>query len=93
MAAHVLTGLHQVAEMANNDVTWAQLDAALQFSCWTEDLEDSYWKSLRQIVDDRDYPHLLAWVKLHEREYGNIWLDLGQPSTREEWNRVRFGLS
>lgn len=91
MAAHVLTGLNQVAVMQETESTWHQLDAAVRLSCWTEDLTLEDWRLLRDIVSRRDFAELQEFIGAITQTYARTWEALGRPTTREEWNRASFG--
>lgn len=101
MAAHVKTALEQISEQLNNEQNYSfdfdSLDAALNLSCWTEDLSLEDFTELDFIiaVSYRDYfqavDDLKQFITVHYLKYKQEWLDLGQPATREEWRQLKWG--
>lgn len=87
MAAHCLTAIKEVLEYG---VTISHLTAALNYSCWTEDLIDDDYKELDTLVN-RTLSHPLAvdevynWFVKIEKKYADLWTSLNCPSNRETW--------
>jgi hypothetical protein len=94
MAAHIYTALQQIEDDIErlNLNLFEHLDAALRFSCWTEELELDEYLRLRNIVDDRDEDALVAFVAEMKPLYEDAWTDLRQPKTREEWLQRKYNL-
>lgn len=95
MAAHIVTAIGQIKdEIENRDggVYWSGLDAALNISSWTEDLKYEDWGDLRLTVDLKDVDMLKRWLFEAEIHYTPEWKSLGEPRTREEWNRRKYNL-
>lgn len=92
MAAHLKTGLEQCLQAINEgkfDKAW--IEPAVNLSCWTEDHTDT-WYALYWFVQDKK-----TLAELKEELIGLLaeatiqWQDLGQPSTREDWHKVKYG--
>jgi len=93
MAANKVTGLLDVIEAAKagREYIIGQLDAALNFSTWTEDLDPDVGRAFRAAWDARDLGEILC---IAEREYPKAsaeCAELGYPATREEWHRAKYG--
>lgn len=90
MSAHVLTALNEVTgNLADGKVAWGHLQAALNISCWTEQLDLGEYIELTGIVAAQDAARLDAWIKSVYPAYQRQWERLEQPRTREEWiNRL-----
>lgn len=100
MAAHVYTALQQIEadiERLNLNL-FNQLEPALSFSCWTEDLDLDEYGELRQIVELHDTTPLVAedrlyeWVRTMKVKYEQVWQGYGEPRTREQWLEAKYGL-
>ena len=85
MAAHIVTALKQIEQQIESGKPDLHLDTALNLSCWTEDLDLDDYRSLGHLISDVDDPGLLPWVKIAIRKYTQVWEQVGEPSTREEW--------
>jgi len=88
MAAHIVTALKQIEQQIESGKPDLHLDTALNLSCWTEDLDLDDYRSLEHLVDD---PGLLPWVKIAIRKYTQVWEQVGEPSTREQWRDRYWG--
>jgi hypothetical protein len=91
MAAHVVTALNEIKKdlQQGNPVQWDILNAALNLSCWTEDLDLDEYTALLVIVQKKYPMHLALLVGQCLEKYTNKWVLLGQPKTREEWLRTQ----
>jgi hypothetical protein len=87
MAAHLLTALRQIRGEIERDknVYWPSLQAALELSCWTEDLDLDDYRSLATIVHNQDLPALKIWVDKQTAVATQTWRKLNQPVNREQW--------
>jgi hypothetical protein len=93
MAAHILTALDQLTDDIKEDrVRWDFIQTALDFSCWTEDLDLFDYSELQEIVNRESIEGLSNWITDKYDLYYGIWLGLGMPTTREKWNKVKFSL-
>jgi len=91
MAAHILTALDQLTDDIKSDrVRWDFIQAALNLSSWTEDLDLFDYSELQDITTRESVSGLSNWITDKYDFYYGIWLGLGMPTTREEWNRVKF---
>ena len=96
MAAHVYTGLQQVIEdvSAGRDIV-AQVEAALNLSSWTEDLDlddyDTFATAIKMDWGLATNEVLMGIAMALLKKYRAIWLDLGQPGCREEWYEAKYG--
>ena len=93
MAANIVTALAQVAqevipsikgEMVDR-VNWDSLQAALNLSSWTEDLQLDDWYELQQAVKSRSPWELYDWLEGVAVEYLKTWAEFGFPANREAW--------
>lgn len=94
MAAHVLTALKEIDRrfITGNNIAWDQLQAALDLSCWTEDLEYEDYRDLRDIVTRQDIEALTGFVRELIVAYNLIWESMNQPRNREDWLKIKYGL-
>jgi hypothetical protein len=93
MAAHVLTALNQLTDdIKENRVRWDFIQSALNFSCWTEDLDLFDYSELQEIVNRESINGLDNWIIDKYDFYYGIWLGMGMPKTREQWLKVKFNL-
>ena len=93
MAAHKLTAAKQIIESAqkvlvreaSESVFLSNLRAALDISCWTEELNFDMYVALNRFVEKGDVAAIKnmfeKWLPIFQKE----WVDLGEPRTREEW--------
>ncbi len=92
MAAHVVTALEQVLQdIKYNRVNFDYLESALNLSCWTEDLDYPDYDLLCRAVANKSISDLYFWRQGIGLKYRAIWLNLGQPATREEWRVAKWG--
>jgi hypothetical protein len=90
MAAHILTALNQIEnDIIKGRLVWDHLRAALEISCWTEDLAYDDYLALHRAVHSEDRIALSFWVTTMKKKYVEMWEALNKPTTREEWNRKR----
>lgn len=91
MAAHLKTALEQVTQdIELNRINWNHLQAALDISCWTEDLRLDDYVQLQGIVTDQDLQRLKEWVFYNLIKAEIEWGELGQPATREQWILTKY---
>ena len=99
MAAHIVTALHEIASWKHFDAfDLISIRAALDIVSWTEELTLDEWRELSAIIDNT--PSLItpneAWrmirakATIWHRRYHSQWLELGQPSCREEWLTAKY---
>ena len=95
MAAHAITGLNQTLQTAKNTSSYLfrDLRAALQLSCWTEDLSLDGYSRLSDAVKAKDFDAVEKVAQELLVEMSAEWADLGLPTTREDWLRVKYGLA
>lgn len=96
MAAHALTGIREAIEMTmraqrremfgqTNDDYWSSMNAAVDISCWTEDIGIAGLDLYQAVKDgtlDKVEDVLVATLPTIKEE----WRRRGQPSCREEWH-------
>jgi len=90
MSAHVYTALQQLQEATHT--YFPSLQAALDFSCWTEDLSLEHYRELADIVHEHSEEALQAFVSRCLPVYQEEWRQLGEPRTREDWLRRKYGV-
>ena len=93
MAAHVITALNQLTEDIRLDrVNWDFIQAALNLSSWTEDLElDDYCNLLNLAENDhKSNTRLTLWINSVYEKYKLEWLKFDRPNTRENWNKLKY---
>lgn len=89
MAAHIVTAM----TTTNWEVLpWDQVGAVLNFSCWTEDLDEDDYFELHNILILQDRPALVAWAASILEKYTPVWEWYGRPPTREQWLKVKYNL-
>jgi hypothetical protein len=95
MAAHAVTGLAETIGKVLNwqshdaEMVWSNLRAALDISCWTEDLPPEYWSQIHVAVEERDVIALFRAASEATLWALPEWYNLGVPCTREEWHDSR----
>lgn len=94
MAAHVFTAIQQIEdellkahEEGHLYDRWSHLQAAVDLSTWTEDLELEHYYSLRDIIQSGNDIRLALWLGEMKVLYRKLWANLEQPRTREEWRQ------
>jgi len=91
MAAHIMTALGQITEdLLRERVNWKHLQAALNLSTWTEDLDLEDWETLQKQVAGEKPISLALWVGEMTAKYRPLWMYLGEPATREEWRNASY---
>jgi hypothetical protein len=91
MAAHVITALNQLTDDIRKDrVNWEFIQAALNFSCWTEDLDLDDYIDLDQINQSQNIDLLSDWITSIFNKYFAEWFKIGQPRTREDWRKLKY---
>jgi len=94
MAAHVVTALNQIIEQK---YPASHIRGALNLSCWTEDLTMKEWVEFDNIISHftmTDNEKDAECKKLARKllpYYTDIWNELNQPVTREEWRLNKWG--
>ena len=92
MAAHLKTDLEQCLQAINEgkfDKAW--IEPAVNLSRWTEDDTDT-WLSLYKFVQDEKSLVVLNRELVEHLANAEIeWEKLGQPRTREEWRKAKYG--
>lgn len=98
MAAHILTALREIKfEIAHDRVNkgmslfqWKSLQDALNLACWTEDISLEEYEELETIVTERSIESITHWLDRILPKYRKQWENLGEPTTREEWNKIVY---
>lgn len=94
MAAHLFTALKNFKNQYNeediNDTTWEILRSALDFSCWTEDLELEDYLELDNIVKTRNTHQLMMFLDEQLPVAQETWERLGKPKTRRDWQDALY---
>jgi hypothetical protein len=87
MAAHVITALTHLRDdmFKTLSVNWPGLQAAVNLSCWTEQLEIDDYQRLDAIIDETNIMKLSYWMGEVYEKYWRIFEGLGKPTTMEEW--------
>ena len=102
MAAHAVTGLIQCIDRAqlrrNGDAeeqekVFQYVRPALDFSCWTEDIDYKHYMAIDRAVKDEDIEALYNALVDALPDTIKLWQDLGRPSMREEWHRAKWEAS
>ena len=93
MAANAVTGLKETLRMAQetNSSLFYQMRAALELSCWTEDLDFEDYSRLAEVVYAKDFDGVEKLSAELLVAYTAEWEFLGRPETREEWHRAKYG--
>jgi len=94
VAAHAVTGLAEVIAKAmrpdvQTETVWNHLRAALDLSCWTEDLPLDHWRYLDEAVQKRSTIALLRYAIDAASWALAEWYNLGCPDSREGWYAAR----
>ena len=94
MACHVVTALKTIKEHGEPR---SSMKAAVELSCWTEDMDTDDWESLDNLVkkyetEEQFAPALYGWATALEPKYTNTWYGLGCPETREEWSKAKWNV-
>lgn len=86
MAAHILTAINQIIE--NPEREFRHIKAALNLSCWTEDLDLNDYSRLSLVENSGE---LRFWAQQAKGKYEWRWEKLECPETREEWHKAQYG--
>ena len=87
MAAHIVTALKELQILAEiGQASFEQIQAALDLSTWTEDIDFEDYRDLQEITKKESQSALAAWCKERlENRYLALYAEYGNPRTRAEW--------
>jgi hypothetical protein len=88
MAAHIYTALNQIKDdllLTNKILYWEGLQAALDYSCWTEELDLSEYAELQAVVKEQSLVKLAYWLGKTIPVYQQRFVKLDYPADRETW--------
>jgi hypothetical protein len=91
MTAHIVTATKELVDWTSLDTKrWNDIDYALSFAPWTDEMTMEDYVKFSAVVAKEDYCEFHMFVTYLHVKYNMELVSLGEPRTHEDWMKAKY---